>query len=115
MKTKISTGFFQIILITLVILIAGCASSGKEMSQANLDKIIVGTTTKNQMIQMFGSPLSQSYGTEGKLSMIWYYVYVGPFGTGMQNQNLAVLFDQNEIVEKYNIVDTRNSGATPNK
>lgn len=91
--------------------IAGCASSGTKIDQANIQKIRPGATTKQQMIEMFGQPLSQSYGTEGKLSMLWHYVYVGPFGTGMKQQNLAVLFDQQDRVEKYNLVDNTGNGV----
>lgn len=91
--------------------VAGCASSGTKIEQENIQQIIVGKTTKDQMIQLFGSPLSQSFGPEGKLSMLWYYVYVGPFGTGMKQQNLAVLFDQKERVEKYNLIDNIGNGV----
>lgn len=91
--------------------VAGCASSGTKIEQASIQKIVVGTTTKDEMLQLFGKPLSQSYGTEGKLSLIWHYVYVGPFGTGMQQQNLAVLFDQKEKVEKYNVIDNTGNGV----
>lgn len=102
---KVINKAYRSVIIFMVILITGCASSGREMTQENLNNIIVGSTTKSQMIQTFGSPLSQSYGAEGKLTMLWHYVYVGPFGTGMKQQNLAVLFDENEVVEKYNIVN----------
>lgn len=91
--------------------VAGCASSGKQIEQTNIQKIAPGSTTKQQMLEMFGPPLSQSFGTEGKLTMLWHYVYVGPFGTGMKQQNLAVLFDQQERVEKYNLVDTTDNGV----
>jgi len=91
--------------------IAGCASSGTKIDQANIQKIKPGTTTKQQMLEMFGAPLSQSYGTEGKLTMLWHYVYVGPFGTGIKQQNLAVLFDQQDRVEKYNLVDNTGNGV----
>jgi len=88
----------------------GCASSGRKMEQANVQQIVVGKTTKEQMFQLFGPPLSQSFGTEGKLTMLWHYVYVGPFGTGMKQQSLAVLFDQQEKVEKYSLMDTSGNG-----
>lgn len=88
----------------------GCASSGAKIDQANVAKIVIGKTTKTEMIQMFGPPLSQGFGTEGKLTMIWFYVHVGPFGTGMQQQNLSVLFDTQERVERYNLVDNPNAG-----
>jgi outer membrane protein assembly factor BamE (lipoprotein component of BamABCDE complex) len=90
--------------------ITGCASSGRVIEQANIQKIVPGQTTKQQMIEMFGPPLSQSFGTEGKLTMLWHYVYVGPFSTGMKQQNLAVLFDQQERVERYNLVDNPEAG-----
>jgi len=41
--------------------IAGCASSGRQIEQASVQKIVPGTTTKQQMVGMFGPPLSQSY------------------------------------------------------
>lgn len=88
--------------------LAGCASSGQQMSQEQLAQIHPGQTTKTQMVKMFGQPLSQAYGTEGKLSATWFYVHVGPFGTGMKQQNLAVLFDEQERVEKYTISDNVN-------
>lgn len=99
----------MILAVLLCMFVASCASSGRKMEQSDLQKIVVGKTTKDEMIQLFGPPMSQSYGTEGKLAMIWIYVQVGPFGMGMKQQNLAVLFDQQERVEKYNIVD--NSGV----
>lgn len=95
----------------LFLLIAGCASSGTKIDQSNIEKIEQGVTTKDQMYTMFGSPLSQSYSSEGKLTMIWHYVYVGPFGLGMKQQNLAVVFDDNDVVEKYNMVGSANNGV----
>jgi outer membrane protein assembly factor BamE (lipoprotein component of BamABCDE complex) len=101
----------QFITAVLFVVVAGCASSGKQIEQANIQKIIPGSTTKLQMLELFGPPLSQSFGTEGKLTMLWHYVYVGPFGIGMKQQNLAVLFDQQERVEKYNVVDNTGNGV----
>jgi outer membrane protein assembly factor BamE (lipoprotein component of BamABCDE complex) len=54
--------------------------------------------------------MSQTFNSDGKLMMTWFYVYVGPFGTGMKQQNLAVLFDQKEIVEKFSLTDSANNG-----
>ena len=104
--------FFHITLAVITsVAIAGCASSGTKIEQAKIQQIVVGTTTKDQMIQFFGTPLSQSFGSEGKLTMLWHYVYVGPFGLDMKQQNLAVLFDQKERVEKYNLIDNMGNGV----
>ena len=98
--------FLRIIVVLIIsITMMSCASNGTKIEKSNVEKIVAGKTTKTEMITVFGNPLSQSFNSDGKLSMIWFYVYVGPFGTGMEQQNLAVLFDDNEVVEKYNLVD----------
>ena len=98
--------FLRIIVVLIIsITMMSCASNGTKIEKSNVEKIVAGKTTKTEMITVFGNPLSQSFNSDGKLSMIWFYVYVGPFGTGMEHQNLAVLFDENEVVEKYNLVD----------
>jgi outer membrane protein assembly factor BamE (lipoprotein component of BamABCDE complex) len=91
-----------------VLVLAGCAHRGEQMDEDALRRIAPGVTTRAEMVQMFGNPLSQSFGTEGKLSMIWYYVHVGPFGTNMKQQNLTVLFDQQDRVERFSLVDDVN-------
>lgn len=101
---------YPALFLSFVVYITGCASNGREMSQENLDNIVIGTTTKDQMVAMFGPPLSQSFSTDGKMTMLWYYVHVGAFVSSMRQQNLAVLFDENEVVEKYNFVNN-NDGA----
>ncbi len=101
----------SIMVLLLVITLAGCASSGQRMDAQTLSRIVPGATTKDQMIQMFGTPIAQSYGVEGKLSMIWAYVHVGPFATNIKQQNLAVLFSQDNRVERFSLVDNVNSAA----
>lgn len=94
----------------VVVAVAGCASNGTKIDPAAVSKIVIGKTTKTEMLQVFGPPLSQGYGSEGKSTMVWFYVHVGPFGTGMIQQNLSVLFDQQDRVERFNLVDNPNAG-----
>jgi len=97
-------------IVAATMVIAGCASAGREIQQASIEKIVPGTTTRAEMLALFGAPLSQSFGTEGKMTMLWHYTYVGPFGTGMKLQTLTVLFDQQEKVEKFVVVDNNDAG-----
>ncbi len=83
----------------------GCASSGHQMSQTQVSNIVIGQTTKEDMMRAFGAPISQSYDSDGKLIMLWQYMHVGPFGTGIKQQTMSVLFDENEVVEKYNFIN----------
>lgn len=91
-------------------ILSGCASTGQQIDQSSVDQIKIGTTTFDDMLTIFGSPAYQSYGSDGKLSASWMYVYVGPFGTGMEQQILSVLFDDAKRVEKFNMANGRPDG-----
>lgn len=102
-EVGIRTLVFAVLLITL----AGCASNGTPIEQADVREIVQGQTTYDQMLERFGNPLSQSFDSEGNLQAIWFYVYVGPFGTGMEQQNLTVLFDKENKVKRYVMTNGR--------
>lgn len=96
--------------VALMMCVAGCASSGREMAPDQLARIQPGKTTKAQMIAMFGPPLSHGYDSSGKMMMLWHYAYVGPFGAGMRQQILSVLIDEKDLVEKYTVTDNNDAG-----
>jgi len=101
----------MILAAALAVLLVGCASSGSKMDTANLDRIEVGETTQQEMIEMFGQPLGQNYTEDGRLALTWHYVHVGPFGTNMQQQNLVAQFDEDGKVERYNMLDGSPNGT----
>lgn len=103
---------FRLIAVCLMALfLSACASSGHEMTPSQLSQIEPGKTTLDDMNNMFGSANSQAYGSDGKLSMNWVYVYVGAFGIGMKQQTLAVLFNDDKKVEKYNVINSSPGGV----
>ncbi|RWU21319.1 hypothetical protein DM813_19220 [Pseudomonas alkylphenolica] len=93
------------------LLLGACASSGQKITPDLITQIEPGKTTVSQMNDLFGAPASQSYSSDGKLAMTWMYVFVGPFGTGMKQQSLAVLFNTDSTVEKYNVIDAAPGGV----
>ena len=95
----------------MALMLGACASSGQKITPELVSQIEVRKTTVAEMSELFGSPTSQSYGADGKLSMTWMYVFVGPFGTGMKQQSLAVLFNDDNTVEKYNVLDAAPGGV----
>lgn len=97
-----------VLLITLFM--SACASSGRQIDQAQVDQIKIGATSFDEMVSKFGAPMSQGYNGDGKIVASWIYVYVGPFGTGMEQQILAVQFDESKIVEQFNMTQG-NPGA----
>ncbi len=100
-------GMRTFVIAALLITLAGCASNGTPIEQADVREIVQGQTTYEQMLDRFGNPFSQSFDSEGNLQAIWFYVYVGPFGTGMEQQNLTVLFDKENKVKRYVMTDGR--------
>ncbi|AVR66480.1 outer membrane protein assembly factor BamE [Pseudomonas aeruginosa] len=100
-------GMRILVIAALLITLAGCASNGTPIEQDDVRQIVQGQTTYDQMLERFGNPLSQSFDSEGNLQAIWFYVYVGPFGTGMEQQNLTVLFDKENRVKRYVMTNGR--------
>ena len=115
---------FSVLLIALVTL-GGCANVGnksmKDATPASVDaQLTIGQTTKAQVEAMFGSPYETKY-TDGGL-LIWTYRYddtsaltmetvgsvvltAGIAGTkarGTRNE-LVVLFDENDVVKRFNM------------
>ena len=97
--------FKGVIVLALVAVLAGCASSGAQIEQSAIDQLQIGQTTEAEMISQFGAPLAQHYSTEGHLTYTWHYNYVGPFGTGMEQQNLIAQFDDDGKLLRYNFSD----------
>ena len=93
------------ILLITILLVSACATIGNKIEQTALNKIKIGKTTQTEMIEIFGMPQGQLFVSDGKLNMVWQYISIGPFGAGMKQQNLAVLFDENKKVEKFNLLD----------
>lgn len=107
------------------IVLIGCANVGnksmKNVSESEINaSIIVGKTTKSEIQAKYGSPIETTY-TDGGL-LIWTYRYddtsamtletvgsvvltAGLAGTksrGTRNE-LVVLFDENNVVRKFNM------------
>ena len=96
--------------VIFLLTLGGCASSGTALKADKLAQIKPGITTKAEMLEWFGSPMGQSLDTSGKLVMNWYYVRVQSyiFQVGTKIQMLSVLFDTNDVVEKFSLVDDVN-------
>ena len=123
-----------IIFIGLMFTLAGCTGAGNESiknaSEAQVKKQITeGITTKDQVQAMFGSPIKTSYTDNG--SLIWTYQFddttaltpqtigsvlftwglAGTKTKGTRNE-LVVLFDENNLVKKFNMSNSKiNSGT----
>lgn len=58
----------------IVILIAGCVSSGTKVTQAQLTQLRVGETTESQVIAAFGEPNSVSVAPDGTKTDVYMHI-----------------------------------------
>lgn len=74
------------------------------MEQSELQALEPGTTTLADMKQSFGSPISQTYDTQGNLVVNWAYTHFGYMGIGNEQQSLSAIFDEDKVLEKFNVM-----------
>ncbi len=110
----------KVVMLWVVVLflgLAGCAyqaSSGREITQEALSQVVLGQTTKAEMITLFGPPVGQGYSTDGRLVLTWQYFTneysIMSFMPKTRLQMLSAVFDANEILERYNLGDNSDAG-----
>ena len=98
-------------LLATALLITGCASVGHKLDESKVDQIKKGVTTRDQVVQLVGSP--NQITRDGFGRVIFQYIYsrattkastfipiVGAFagGANVQTQMLMVTFDTNNVV-----------------
>lgn len=92
-----------------IIAINGCSffSSGVRVDSISVSKIQSGITTKAEMLLWFGVPRAQSMDTSRKSVLSWSYTETQTDAVTMQvkHQILSVLFDANDVVEKFSLID----------
>lgn len=115
---------FIAVFISTGTLLAGCVSSsfGTEINTSDVEKIQKGTTTREQIVQMFGQPmhtsmlgdgrrvLSYSYtATKAKATGASFIPIVGPIVGGARGesrmQTLQVILNADGVVEDYELND----------
>ncbi len=104
----------KLTIILLGFLLSGCATIGRPINNDQLMKIKQGETTEQEIIAIFGTPLSKTLTGEGKIIMNYTYtearikatnfipiVGLVSGGPDIYQQMLSILIDENGIVEKY--------------
>lgn len=100
----------KVLTLVAVCLLAACSTFGKPVTQAQLDQIQQGVTTKDDLLSSFGKPLSVTKNSDGTQIMSWGYAKVGFAGSSYSNQALSVVLDSSGKVTSFTSSDT----STPN-
>ena len=78
----------------------GCMSSGnKAIADPELRaKIIEGTTTQQEIIDMYGKPQTKSVMPNNQ--MLWQYQYILGTPIGGKGSSIGIVFDSNGVVKQ---------------
>ncbi len=116
----------------LVTAFFGCATYGRRIDQPNLEKIKKGETTREEVLQLIGSPDQITKDGNGNITMQYMYVratikpeslipFVGAFVGGMNTKNQMVMITigpdgkVSDIFSSYGTSEFRQGLSTGNK
>ncbi|HDS1203086.1 TPA: outer membrane protein assembly factor BamE [Shewanella algae] len=84
----------------LIVAMAGCVSRGVKITEADINSIVVGTTTEASLVSKFGKPLVKGKDSDGNTNLSWYYVKSNFVG-GYEQTTLTVTFGPDGKVKNY--------------
>jgi len=121
----------NLILLSTLVLLVGCATVGKPIDQNKISQIKENVTTEQEVIGILGNPYMKTLSSDGKIIMLYQYVkvknrasnfipVVNIFSSGMdmQHQMLTILINKDGKVDKYTMNDSGseiNSGLVNTK
>lgn len=98
----------NILMLIAACALVACTSYGKPVTEAQLDAIKQGVTTKEDLLSSFGQPLAVTRNSDGTQVMSWGYAHVGFAGSSYKNQALSVILDASGKVVSYTTTDMSN-------
>ena len=115
--------------IALILVLASCVSAGntslKEQTPDTLADLLMPGTAQSEVSAALGDPLSVSYTdsgreiwfyelVEGKMSAQSFIPVVSMFSSGVKGRKtlLVILFDKDELVDRYNLSDSAYESKT---
>ena len=63
----------KILLCLMMLVLVGCSSYGKPITEDMLSSIVTGETTKTELITMLGQPMSKAVRSDGSEIYTWAY------------------------------------------
>lgn len=88
------------------VLLAGCATVGKDFSESDVASIQKGMTTEQTVLSTFGKPATVTADSEGNKIYTWTYAHATAFSVG-QGKALVVKINKDGIVDSYVVSKTQ--------
>lgn len=100
--------------LAVILAVAGCVSSGRRLDTDRVSQIRKGVTTRQEVLQLLGSPDQQTSDGDGNVTMVWQFtkatakatnfipvVNLFAGGADVQNQSVLVITGPNGIVRDF--------------
>lgn len=90
-----------IIALAIILTITACATSGRKITQTQLEQVVSGQTTRSELVAMFGPPTSEVYSSDGTQILGWGYAHVGFMGINTEVQGVSMVIGADGTVTGY--------------
>lgn len=97
--------------VLLALLLAGCATSGREITQSHVNQVVEGQTTRADLVAMLGQPNTMTQNHDGTSVLGWGYAHIGFMGIGTRLQAFSVILGPDGTVQGYSRTDSGQPGA----
>ena len=91
-------------LLAMVLGAGGCATAGREITSADIEKIEIGKTTYPETVAIFGPPWKVLAGKDITIC-VWRYRNSGFLGAGEKVQGFGIAFDKDGKALHYSLND----------
>jgi hypothetical protein len=88
------------LLLGLAMSVLGCATVGHSFPPERVERIELGTTTKSELVSMFGTPYRRGV-EDGDSTWTFLHYKFRLFGTHLRTRDLYVVFDPSGRVKSY--------------
>ena len=106
MRRKIDL-FMLLFVLLITVLFFGCATKQNPFTEDKIAQLTPGVTTEQQLVQLFGKPLSQALDSDGRHVLSWgHSTYsVGFMHDTIEMKNLHAVLDDDGVLIKYLLTD----------
>jgi outer membrane protein assembly factor BamE (lipoprotein component of BamABCDE complex) len=87
--------------------VAGCATSGREVTEAQLAAFTPGTSTYGDVMAQLGKPTTMTLSSDGTRMLIYSFAHVGFMVTSVRSSAVAFYFDKDGKLVRYSTTATQ--------
>ncbi len=95
----------NIILLTGVLFVSGCGTTGKHFNESLYKNIVVGTTTHKEIQAMFGPPFKKGV-QNGYKTWVYEYNFYNSLGKDI-TKDMIIVFTQSGVVKSHQMMSNQ--------